>query len=333
MNNIKLPTTVIGKRIELKGLSVFPLYLKSGLKVVVRSGLEMIDKGVVHVKEVSDAGSVPTLYVTNDCLHNVLFVEGDQLVGAKQNRMCNSSVLIAPNTFAEIPVSCVEQGRWHKKSEAFSSSSNTATPDMRKILKQSKRDARKAFMLLQQQADPSTETAGVVQEQTAVHHASQGAVWGKVENMQSFHASPSPTSSMEDVFEAKRGLIDRALQVFKYPQDARGWLIAINGEIQTIELFGKKKLCEKAWKRAMRGCVLEAEGTELQQQYDNKGKTLKFVRVQDKQVLQAVDRLSELTWERVVAVSAGEEYRGDEGTFIASQLHLDEKLVHLSAVV
>ena len=96
MNNIKLPTTVIGKRIELKGLSVFPLYLKSGLKAVVRSGLEMIDKGVVHVKEVSDAGSVPTLYVTNDCLHNVLFVEGDQLVGAKQNRMCNSSVLIAP---------------------------------------------------------------------------------------------------------------------------------------------------------------------------------------------------------------------------------------------
>ena len=333
IKDIKLPNTTIGKRIESNGLSVFPLYLKTGIKATVKSGLEMVDKALVNVKEVSDAGSVPTLYVTNDSPYHVLFVEGDQLVGAKQNRICNSSVLIAPKSFAEIPVSCVEQGRWAAKTAVFASSSNAATPEMRKILKESKREARKAYSLQQQQANRVEEPASVVHEQAAVHNASQGAVWEKVETMQNFHATPSQTGSMEDVFEAKRSLIERALQTFKYPQDARGWIIAINGEIQTIEMFGKKRLCKKAWERVMRGCVLETIGKAQRRHLNKKGKPSKIPRVKEQQVLRALDRLSKLVWERVVAVSAGEEYRGDEGSLIGSQLRLDGELVHLSAVV
>ncbi|MBT7919536.1 MAG: hypothetical protein HN617_18555 [Planctomycetaceae bacterium] len=332
MNNIKLPTTTIGKRIESDGLSVFPLYLKIGLKTVVKSGLEMIDEGLVNVKEVSDAGSVPTLCVTNNSPCNVLFVEGDQLVGAKQNRICNSTVLIAPKSFAEIPVSCVEQGRWARKSAAFSTSNNAATPEMRKILKESKREAREAYML-QQQASQSEEPGSMAREQAAVHHASQGAVWEKVETMQYSHAASSHTNSMEDVFESKRGLIERALKTLIYPQNARGWIIAINGDVQTIEMFAKKKLCKKAWDRVMRGCVLETMGKAQRRQLDKKGEQSTPSRVKEQQILRALDRLSKLSWERVVAVSAGEEYRGDEGSLIGSQLRLDGRLVHLSAVV
>jgi hypothetical protein len=138
---------------------------------------------------------------------------------------------------------------------------------------------------------------------------------------------------MEDVFESKRSLIERALQTFKYPPGARGWIIAINGEIQTIEMFGKKRLCKKSWERVMRGCVLETMGKASRPQRDKKGKTPKFPRVKEQQVLRALDRLSKLAWERVVAVSAGEEYRGDVGSLIGSQLRLDEQLVHLSAVI
>ena len=45
----------------------------------------------------------------------VLFLEGEELVGAKQNRILNTSVLIAAHTKSKIPVSCVEAGRWGYK--------------------------------------------------------------------------------------------------------------------------------------------------------------------------------------------------------------------------
>ena len=42
----------------------------------------------------------------------VLILDGEELVGIKQNRIVNTTILIAANTTTVIPVSCVEQGRW-----------------------------------------------------------------------------------------------------------------------------------------------------------------------------------------------------------------------------
>jgi hypothetical protein len=49
----------------------------------------------VIIEEVSQAGAVPTLAVTNTADRPVLLLDGEELVGAKQNRVLNTSVLIA----------------------------------------------------------------------------------------------------------------------------------------------------------------------------------------------------------------------------------------------
>ena len=41
-----------------------------------------------------------------------MIIEGQELARAKQNRIVNSSFLIAGKTKVVIPVSCVEQERW-----------------------------------------------------------------------------------------------------------------------------------------------------------------------------------------------------------------------------
>jgi hypothetical protein len=41
------------------------------------------------------------------------------LVGAKQNRIPNTTVLVAAHTEVTIPVSCVEQGRWSYRGRQF----------------------------------------------------------------------------------------------------------------------------------------------------------------------------------------------------------------------
>ena len=50
------------------------------------------------VEEVSEGGSVPNLLVTNAGDARVLFLEGEELRGTKQNRVLNTSVLVAAHS-------------------------------------------------------------------------------------------------------------------------------------------------------------------------------------------------------------------------------------------
>ena len=72
-----------------------------------------------RVTEVSDGGRVPELQVVNDSPRYVLIVDGEELVGAKQNRIVNLTILVPPKTSLTIPVSCVEAGRWREVSREF----------------------------------------------------------------------------------------------------------------------------------------------------------------------------------------------------------------------
>jgi hypothetical protein len=47
---------------------------------------------------VSEGGSVPNLRVINKTPHHVLLFDGEELKGAKQNRILNTTILIAEDT-------------------------------------------------------------------------------------------------------------------------------------------------------------------------------------------------------------------------------------------
>ena len=76
---------------------------------------------IAGLEEVSEGGSVPQLLVENRGNNRVLFLEGEELVGAKQNRILNTSILVPAKSKIKVPVSCVEQGRWRYTSKHFAS--------------------------------------------------------------------------------------------------------------------------------------------------------------------------------------------------------------------
>jgi hypothetical protein len=49
-------------------------------------------------------------------------MSGEQLLGAKQNRVLNISIMVASKSDLPIPVSGVEAGRWRYQSRKFASS-------------------------------------------------------------------------------------------------------------------------------------------------------------------------------------------------------------------
>src|SRR4051795_1273406 len=67
-------------------------------------------RGVV-VKELADAASVNDLVVVNPTGVAVLLYEGEEVLGAQQNRTFDVSVLVPAGASVRVPVSCVEHGR------------------------------------------------------------------------------------------------------------------------------------------------------------------------------------------------------------------------------
>ena len=122
LNNIR-----IGQPVSHGSLTVFPLYCEDHRPIDYLLADEAMEAGSVTVGEVTERGSVPELIVNNKGDRRALFVEGEQLVGAKQNRILNTTVLVPAKAKITLPVSCVEAGRW-KRSSAFFSSSKTISP-------------------------------------------------------------------------------------------------------------------------------------------------------------------------------------------------------------
>jgi hypothetical protein len=111
----------IGRKQSYRNLSIYPLLsgYTTGLEYITLD--EALVENLIEVVEVSEEGAVPELKVVNKSPCMILILDGEELVGAKQNRIVNSTILVEGKSNTLIPVSCVEQGRWAYESLAFSS--------------------------------------------------------------------------------------------------------------------------------------------------------------------------------------------------------------------
>ena len=78
-----------------------------------------MEEGGVQVREIREEGEVNRLLAINRTEQFCLVTDMDLLKGARQNRVVNTSVLLAPHSKQEIDVSCVERSRWSYNSPDF----------------------------------------------------------------------------------------------------------------------------------------------------------------------------------------------------------------------
>ena len=88
----------IGRKQSFKNLSIFPLLSTYGLDLEYLLLDEALSEGAMEVVEVDKDGSVPDLKVINKSPRMVLILDGEELIGAKQNRIVNTTILIQGNS-------------------------------------------------------------------------------------------------------------------------------------------------------------------------------------------------------------------------------------------
>ncbi|MGH8544275.1 MAG: ARPP-1 family domain-containing protein, partial [Gammaproteobacteria bacterium] len=104
-----------------ESLTVYPLLSPDGGALGCVLLPDAIRAGTLRITE-SGQGSVPELVAINTGDTDVLILDGEQLIGAKQNRMASRSILLSAHSETKIPVSCMEHGRWHHVSLEFTPS-------------------------------------------------------------------------------------------------------------------------------------------------------------------------------------------------------------------
>jgi hypothetical protein len=222
----------LGEAREHRGIVVTPLFPLHDPVAAFVTLDEALERGL-RITEVDESGSVPELAVENPLDARVLLYDGEELVGAKQNRILNVSVLVDAKTTLKIPVSCVEQGRWSRRSAAFSSARHSASPELRRA------------------------------KNLALHEAplmlgrSQGAVWQEVHEKADRLDVHSPTGASADAYRAHAGSLAELEAAFPPEPGQCGAVLAI-GEMLCLDRVSRPDAFARLWPKLRRGYMLDA---------------------------------------------------------------------------
>ncbi len=226
-----------GKLQQFKNMGVIPLLSSTNYSIKYLTLKEALDKNLLSVTEVTHGGSVPELKVANRARIPVLLLAGEELAGAKQNRVLNTTILLNRESETVIPVSCTEHGRWSYVSEEFESSEVVASPRIR----------------VKQAASIAEEL-----ERSGRYASDQGAIWGEIEEMSARAGVSSATGAMKDVYEHETIDLEKYLNAFKYVPHQRGLLVFVNGKVAAFDVVSLESAYEILHTKLVKSYAMEA---------------------------------------------------------------------------
>jgi hypothetical protein len=225
-------TIQLGEAVEHRGVVIAPLFPRVSPRAAYVTLEEALGLGF-RVTEVDAAGSVPELLAVNPLDADVLLYDGEELLGAKQNRILNVTVLAGARGETRIPVSCVEEGRWHARSAAFATAPHTAYPELRR---------RKAERL----------SAAPLERGVA-----QSAVWEAVAEKAGRHGVHSPTRAQADIFEAHEAGLRELRRAFPLVPGQCGAVFAL-GESIALDYVSRPDAFARLYPKLLDGYLLDA---------------------------------------------------------------------------
>jgi hypothetical protein len=220
-----------------RNVAVYPVFSETDGSPHYLTMKEAMAGGFLSVTEVSAGGTVPELKVINSASVAVLILDGEELAGAKQNRIVNTTILLRRQSETIIPVSCTEHGRWSYTSERFEDSGHIAAHRVRGVAKQSVSACLKAGGRFQ---------------------SDQGAVWDNVSDVLMECDVASPTGAMKDAFESRAKDIDEFLGKFTSLSGQKGLLVLIDGKVAGMDMVSLESAYGALHPKLVKSYAMEA---------------------------------------------------------------------------
>jgi hypothetical protein len=177
-----------------------------------------MEEGGVQVREIREEGEVNRLLAINRTGNFCLITDMDLLKGARQNRVVNTSVLLAPHSKQELEVSCVERSRWSYNSPDFK--------PVKGVMDREKR-AAKAASLREEEADAVFDT--------------QSKIWDLIHREMVSQRVFSDTEDYNEIRETKPADSGKGFRLLK-GEGCNGLAIFEGKRLLSFDIFGNREV-------------------------------------------------------------------------------------------
>jgi hypothetical protein len=231
---------------EFNNLAIIPLFAENGPKSPDYLTMEdAINSRLLIIGEKNSGGSVPELIAQNLAEIPVLLLDGEEVIGAKQNRILNASILLAPKSTTVIPVSCVEAHRWNYTTENFGHSEAYLNYDIRR----------------EKHQDVSKSLAA-----SREFHADQGKVWDRIEEMNKELSVKSSTGAMHDAYDKVSDRLKKYFGRFDFAESQNGLFAFINGKIAGFDILSKTGAFKKVFPKLIKSYAMDSVRADMREE-------------------------------------------------------------------
>jgi len=293
-----LASITLGEAQNYKNITVFPLFSDTNHGPDYITLKEAMESGTFLVTEVSEGGTVPELKAINKGEKAVLLLDGEELSGAKQNRVLNATILIAAHTEVIIPVSCTEHGRWSYTSSHFADSDT---------------------MMARRVKVENVRNVAVNLQRGMRYQGDQGAVWDGIAEMASEANVHSRTGAMKDVFEARKNDLDAFLTTIPPYPHQKGILVFINGKVAGLDILSSESACATIHPKLLKSYAMDALLDKKQVR-----------KVQQTDAERFLHEITECKEQKYKSVGLGWDYRFEAPQKVGSALVDNDSVIHMA---
>jgi hypothetical protein len=262
---------------------------------------EAVSNGALRMSELSLEGQVPTILLRNCADEPILILDGEELIGAKQNRVINLTVLAPGKAELTVPVSCVEQGRWTYNTREFRSS----------------RRALYATLRAHKVAQVSESLA-----LTGSRSAHQIEIWRDLAEKCHRMGVHSPTRAMTDLYDRFDSKLEEATDALQPSQGEAGAVVAINGSIRGLDVFDRSDTYRKLFPKLLGSYAIDAFDQERSFPANDQSNPREMLDVLTSAQTEIRSHL---------APGLGNDLRIRSSSIVGAALELDDSVIHLCA--
>ena len=279
-------------------ISIIPMAFSSGgfPFITMKDAMKNND---IKIIEISESGSVPELRVINSGSIPILLLDGEEVLGAKQNRIFNTSILIPDNSELVVPVTCTEQGRWGYVSKSFQDSNEVLSYNIRASKMGKVSDS------LKYKND---------------YRSDQGEVWDSISRMSGQKNVFSRTGAMKDVYESEKDNLESILNYFPLLKNQNGIMVWLDDIAIGFDLIGSHEAYAQYHQKLLRSYLIGFPDNKM-----NKKNSISI-----KNGKSFLKKISSCYEDKFKSPGYGWDCRYEGNGLVGSSLHVDGNIIHTS---